>query len=80
MSPYLGLAVDALLLANKLQCPVRPLNLEMNQSQQHGRQVCPKMLIVNVGRLKELDLLSQVVLRSNPVFASHCLSHHGKVT
>lgn len=59
-SPYLKGAVDALLLA-KLY-PTKFLSLEPDESRQHGRKVGPTMLHVNVVRLNEQDLLSQMVL------------------
>ena len=38
------------------------------------------MIIGNVETLRERDLLSQMVLRLNPIFAIHCLNDLGKVT
>lgn len=78
VSPYSGLAVDALLFANLY--PMRCLNLEMNQSQLYRKKICSKMRTVNVVRLKEQDLLSQMVLHLNSVFAVHYLNDLGKVS
>lgn len=78
VSPYLNVVVDALLLA--ILYPTKFLDLETNQSQQHRRKTCPKMLTVNVVRLKEQDLLSQMVLCSTPVSAIHYPSDLRKAT
>lgn len=78
VSPYSGLAVEALLFANPY--PMRCLNLEMNQSQLYRKKICSKMRTVNVVRLKEQDLLSQMVLHLNSVFAVHYLNDLGKVS
>lgn len=75
VSPYLGLAVAALLLPTG-QCL---LNLEMNQPQRQKAE-WPTMLLVNVVSSKEQDLLGQVGLHYSPLLAIHCLHGLGKVT
>lgn len=73
MSPYLKGAVDALGLANL--CPTKFFSLETHDSTKG-----PTMLIVNVVRMKEQDLLSSMVPCWTPTFAVHHLFDLGKVT